>query len=64
MILLAEAAKIRAEIEKLESARKDCFDTRILEVIEFRIEERKLKLRQIQSLAKSPRHDPPLRHHL
>jgi hypothetical protein len=64
MILLAQAAKIRAEIEKLESARKDCFDTCIREVIDFRIEERKLKLRQIESVAKSPRRDLPLRHRL
>jgi hypothetical protein len=61
---MAEAAKIRAEIEKLESARKNCIDTRIQEVIEFRIEERKLKLRQIQSISKSPRPDPPQRHRL
>jgi hypothetical protein len=62
MILLAEAAKIKGEIEKLESARKDCFDTRIQEVIEFRIEERRLKLRQIELIANSPRQAPPLRH--
>lgn len=63
MLLMAEAAKIRAEIAKLESARKSCLDTRILEVIEFRIEERRLRLREIQSAPLSARqrdhHRPP-----
>jgi len=63
MLLMAEAAKIQAEIQKLESARKTCLDTRILEVIEFRIEERRLRLREIQSAPSSPRqrdhHRPP-----
>jgi hypothetical protein len=39
-----EVAEIKAEIERLESARIGCTDTRILEVIEVRIEERKLDL--------------------
>ena len=37
-------AEIKAEIERLESARIGCTDTRILKVIEFRIEERRLQL--------------------
>jgi CRISPR/Cas system CSM-associated protein Csm3 (group 7 of RAMP superfamily) len=39
MFLQEDIAKIKAEIERLESARIGCSDTRILEVIEFRIEE-------------------------
>ena len=42
-------AQIKAEIERLESARIGCTDTRILEVIEFRIEERRLQLRRLES---------------
>jgi hypothetical protein len=63
MFFTAEAAKIQAEIAKLESARKDCHDSRILDVIEFRIEERRLKLRQIQSHPSSshPRSPTPPR---
>jgi hypothetical protein len=41
-------AEIKPEIERLESSRFDCTDTRILEVIEFRIEEQKLQLRQLE----------------
>jgi hypothetical protein len=43
------AAQIKAEIERLEFARIGCTDARILEVIEFRIEERRLQLRQLDS---------------
>jgi hypothetical protein len=42
-------AEIKAEIEALESAKIGCTDTRILEVIEFRIEERRLRLGQLES---------------
>jgi hypothetical protein len=51
MFLPEDIAKIKAEIERLESAREGCSDTRILEVIEFRIEERKLLLHEIRSAA-------------
>jgi hypothetical protein len=49
MPLSVEVAEIKAEIEALESARISCADIRILKVIEFRIEERMLQLRQIES---------------
>ena len=49
MLLREKAvAEIQAEIERLESSRCDCTDTRILELIEFRIEEQKLQLRQLE----------------
>ena len=51
MFLREEIAKVKAEIERLESARIGCSDTRILEVIEFRIEERRLRLHEIRSAA-------------
>jgi hypothetical protein len=51
MFLREDIAKIKAEIEGLEAARKECSDTRILEVIEFRIEERKIRLHEIRSAA-------------
>jgi hypothetical protein len=41
-------AEIKAEIKRLESARIGCADTRILDVIEFRIEERRLQLRRLE----------------
>ena len=41
-----EASKIKAEIEKLESALEGCTDSRIREVIEIRLEERRLRLAQ------------------
>ena len=49
MFLQEEMAKIKAEIESLEAAREDCTDTRIQEVIEFRIGERRMQLHQIRS---------------
>jgi len=51
MFLREEIAKVKAEIERLEAAREGCSDTRILEVIEFRIEEQKLRLYEIRSAA-------------
>jgi D-mannonate dehydratase len=47
---LAEVAKIKAEIAKLESALKSCTDSQIREVIDSRLEERRHKLAQYQSL--------------
>jgi hypothetical protein len=50
MLLRKKAvAEIKAEIERLESARIDCTDARILKVIEVRIEERRLQLRRLES---------------
>ena len=49
-MLPAEIAKVTNEIKKLESALEACTDSRIREVIEIRIEERTLRLRQLQSL--------------
>ncbi|MHB8215743.1 MAG: hypothetical protein ACYDDS_06645 [Candidatus Sulfotelmatobacter sp.] len=54
MPTLAEIAKIKAEIAALESALKTCTDTNIREVIEFRLEERKIKLAQLQSPQPGP----------
>jgi hypothetical protein len=48
MPLLAEIAAIKEHIRKLESALKDCTDTRIREVIEIRLEEQMWKLRQLE----------------
>jgi hypothetical protein len=48
MLLREKAAEIKAEIERLESARIGCTDTRLLDVIEFRIEERRQQLRQLE----------------
>ena len=45
-----EIAKIKAEIKELESALGGCTDSRIREVIEIRIEERKAKLAQLRKL--------------
>jgi hypothetical protein len=46
---LEEIAEITAELEKLESALKNVTDTSIREVIEMRIEECRLRLRQLQA---------------
>lgn len=46
---LEEAAKIKAEIAKLESALKSCTDTSIRELVEIRLEERKIKMAQLHS---------------
>ena len=43
---LAEITKIKAELEKLESALKSCIDCRIREVIEIRIEKCRVELAQ------------------
>jgi anti-sigma-K factor RskA len=53
MPLLAEIAALKAQIEYLEFARKDTTDTRIREVIEFRLEEQRLKLFQLESTQRS-----------
>ncbi len=66
---MAEIASIKAEIENLRSALDACTDSRIREVIEFRIEERRLKLAQSESpragkkVAESPRSIRHLRGH-
>jgi hypothetical protein len=49
MSLLADIAALTAHIEYLEFALKDTTDTRIREVIEFRLEEQRLKLQQLES---------------
>jgi hypothetical protein len=49
MPLLAEIAALRAHIDYLEFALKDCTDTRIREVIEFRLHEQRLMLQQLES---------------
>jgi hypothetical protein len=41
---------IKAEIKELESALEGCTDSRIRELIEIRIEERKTKLSQLRKL--------------
>jgi hypothetical protein len=46
---MAAVAKIKAEIENLRAALDGCTDTRIREVIEFRIEERRLQLASFPS---------------
>ena len=46
---LAEIARIKAEIAKLESARKDYTDSVIRDAIENRIDELRRELPQLQS---------------
>ena len=48
MFPLEEIAKIKVEVEELESALKRIADTRVREVIEIRIEECQVRLRQLQ----------------
>jgi hypothetical protein len=55
---MAAVAKLKAEIESLQASLDGCTDTRIREVIEFRIEERRLQLAQYQSPRKT-RKPPP-----
>lgn len=63
---MAEIASIKAEIENLRSALDTCTDSRIREVIEFRIEERRLKLAQYESprASKKPSLDSAYIRHL
>jgi hypothetical protein len=49
MLLRETAAEIKAEIERLESARIGCSDTRVVDVIEFWIEDLRQQLRQLES---------------
>jgi hypothetical protein len=44
-----EMTKVKAEIENLKSALTNCTNTPIREVIEIRIEERRLKSAQLQA---------------
>jgi hypothetical protein len=46
---LAEIARIKAEIAKLESALKDCTDSQIQKMIEILIDRWQGKLAQLQS---------------
>jgi len=50
MHLLEEMSRITSEIERLESALKDITDSGIREVTEVRIEECRLRLRQLQGV--------------
>ena len=52
---LAEIARIKAEIAKLEFDLDSCTDSTIREVIEIRIEELRRKLAQLRSLGHRPR---------
>jgi len=54
MLRAEEIAKITNELKKLESALNTCTDSRIREVIEIRIEERTLRLRQLQPSRPEP----------
>jgi hypothetical protein len=49
MLLRETAAEIKAEIERLESARIGCSDTRVVDVIEFWIEDLRQQLHQLES---------------
>jgi hypothetical protein len=49
MLRAEEIAKIANELKNLESALDTCTDGRIREVIEIRIEERALRLRQLKA---------------
>jgi len=53
MSLLAKIATVRAHIDYLESALKDTTDSRIREVIEFRLQEQRLKLHELESARRS-----------
>jgi hypothetical protein len=46
----AESAKIKVELERLESALEAITDSRIREIIEIRIKECRARLRQLQDL--------------
>ncbi len=50
MLRAEEIAEITNKMRKLESALNDCTDTHIRQVIEIRIEECALHLRQLQAL--------------
>jgi hypothetical protein len=52
---LAEIARVKAEIAKLESDLKSCTDSTIREVIDIRIEELRQRLAQLQSSGPRPR---------
>jgi hypothetical protein len=54
MSLLADIAKVKVQITKLESSLQNCTDTRIREVVEIRLEALRQNLRQLES----PRHMP------
>ena len=58
MLPAEEIAKITKELKNLESALDTCTDGRIREVIEIRIEERGLRLRQLRP-ALEPLHPRP-----
>lgn len=58
---MAAVAKIKTEIKNLRSALEGCTDSRIREVIEFRIEERTLLLAQYQSPRRGKNPPPPIR---
>ena len=59
MLRAEEIAKIAKELRKLESALDTCTDGRIREVVEIRIEEHTLRLRQLKALR--PERLPPSR---
>ena len=60
MSLLADIAALMADIKNLESALKDTPDTRIRQVIEFRLGEQRLKLHQLESAHRRARPQSPL----
>lgn len=49
-----ETAKIKAEIERLESAFDDLTDTRLREIIKIRIKECRDRLQRLQALLRRP----------
>jgi predicted negative regulator of RcsB-dependent stress response len=53
MLPSEEISRIKSEIEKLEFALKDCTDSNIREVIEIRLDERRLRLRQLNQGGRS-----------
>ena len=60
MLRAEEISKITNEIKRLESALDTCTDGRIREVIEIRIDECSLRLRQLRALR--PDRPPQSRH--
>ena len=58
MLPAEEIAKITNELKNLRSALRTCTDHRIREVIEIRIEERSLRLRQLRPVLKPLQHRP------
>jgi hypothetical protein len=63
MLPAEEIAKITNELENLRSALRTCTDHRIREVIEIRMEERSLRLRQLRPVLEPLRHRPLPRPH-